>query len=49
MKIAQSHYRYPVFVDLGGQSHQVSMKLDQEKSISISLLQTFEIERKMDR
>ena len=27
LKITKSHYRFPVFVYLGGQSHKVSMKL----------------------
>ena len=49
MKITKSHCRFPVFIHLGGQSHQVRMKLKSKRSSFISLLKSFEIDKKIDR
>ena len=49
MTITKSHCRFPVFVYLSGQLHQVTMKLESKRSSFISLLETLKIDRKMDR
>ena len=49
MNITKSHGRFPGFVYLGGQLHQVSMKLESKRSSFISFLETLKIDRKMKR
>ena len=49
MKITESQCRFPVFVYLIGQLHHVSMKLESKRRSLISLLQTLNIDRKMER
>ena len=48
MGITKSQCRFPVFAYLSGQSHKVSMKLETKCSLT-SFLETFEIDRKMER
>ena len=48
MGITKSQCRFPVFAYLSGKSHKVSMKLETKSSFT-SFLETFEIDKKMER